>query len=265
MAFDGNADASACLPRTSDAARLNEIANEPAVRHAMGAGSEPIDLTRALADPANVALADHRGGFLFVRLESGSYELHTLLSREARGATALALAAAAFRFMFTETDCVELKTRTPGNLRQADLMARRAGFRELWTMAQGWPGPDGERVSLRLFGLTLDDWMMRDAALVAEGEAFHALLRTAAARAGSNEPLHPHDDEVHERAAGMASLMAKAGNHHKAVWAYSRWASMAGYRPIRLVSEAPAIYDTGNALVQARAGSLEILKWLSPQ
>ena len=166
--------------------------------------------------------------------------------------------------MFAETDAAEVKTRVPGNLRHADLMARRVGFRELWTLGSGWPGPGGEPVSLRAFAMTLEEWMMRDGTLVAEGEAFHALLREAANRVGDVAPLHPHDDEVHERAAGMACLMAKAGNHHKAVWAYRRWAELAGYRPVNLINEAPAVYDTGNALLQAHKGQLEVLRW-SPQ
>lgn len=230
----------------------------------MGLGMEPLDFGPLFADPRNHAFADARGGFFFHGLAGGRYELHTVFGPAVRGRAALDLAANVIRRMFVETDCLEIVTRVPGNLRHAGLMARKAGFRERWTMAKGWPGPDGERVSLRLFGLILDDWAQQDPALLAEGEAFHGLLRQAADAAGDTGPLHPHEDDVHERIAGMASLMARAGNHPKALWAYNRWAFLAGYRPLQLIAEDPATYDTGNAHVAVRGGELEIVNW-SPQ
>lgn len=252
------------LPRTMDATTLNAVANEPDIRRAMGAGSEPLDFSAILADPINFAFADDRGGFFVQHLGSSRYELHTLLTPAERGAAVLSHVADVIRFMFAETPCLDLVTRVPGNLKHADLMARRAGFREVWTLPDGWPGPDGP-VDLRLFAITLDEWMARDPALVAEGEAFHALLSEAATKAGDNTPLHPTDSAEHDRAAGMACLMAKAGNHEKAIWAYGRWATLASFRPVRPVTLNPPVYDVGNALVQFSAGSMEILKWLPQQ
>ncbi len=266
MAFDAQAETIPCvpLPRTMDPTLFETVANSPQVRPALGRGSDPLSFAAALSNPDNFALGDSRGGFIFEKHGPGRYELHTLFSNRTRGAKALDLAAQAFRFMFIETDCAELVTRVPANLRHADVMARLAGFRAVWTMRESWPGPDGP-VALRLFTLTLDEWMQRDRALVAEGEAFHRVLASKAREAGWVEPLHPTDDEVHERAAGMAALMAKAGNHRKAIWAYGRWALLAGYRPIQLISESPAVYDTGNALVAVRNGHLEVIQWLPPQ
>lgn len=252
------------LRRLTNPRAFNAIANDPEVRPGLGAGVEPLDLAVWVEDLRNYAFGDERGGFVFVCQGDGRYELHTLLAPSMRGAAALKACARALRFMFVETDCTEIVTRVPGNLRAADLWARRAGFREVWTLANGWPAQDGP-VALRLFAMTLDEWMGRDATLIDEGHAFHALLQAAADEEGDTAPLHPHDDDEHERAAGMACLMAKAGNTRKALWAYSRWAVLAGYRPLQLISETPAVFDVGNALVMARSGSLEVLKWLRQQ
>lgn len=248
------------MRRTFDPTVLNAIANSPAVRPGMGRGTTEIDVGPALADLNNYALADEHGGFLMQRLEHGRYELHTLLDDQARGAAVLERVAVAIRYMFAETDCVELVTRVPGNLKAADLMARRAGFREVWNMDGAWPGPDGP-TSLRLFAITLDEWMVRDDELGHEGDDFHALLKAAGLAAGDDRPLHPNEDRVHDNAAGMACLMLKAGNVRKALWAYGRWAIVAGYRPVDVVTENPLVLNVGNALVQVRAGSIEVVRW----
>lgn len=255
------------LPRTMDARHLNAVANASDVRPALGQGVGVLDFGPALEDPAQfLAFADERGGFLVQAMDAARYELHTLLNPEARGACALALCRHVLRYLFTATSCSEVVTRVPGNLPAADFMARRVGFRRLWSMDKAWPGPDGELVSLSAFGLSLDDWMAADPELVAEGEAFHDMLRAAAAAAGDPSPaLHPHEDETHERAAGMACLMAKAGNHHKAAWAYGRWAQLAGYGPLNLISEQPALYETGGTVIAASGGALEVLKWSQRQ
>jgi hypothetical protein len=262
MAFDAaTMTESRPLPRTMDAGGFNAAVNSPDVRLGLGRGTEPLDFASWFADPANIAFADERGGFFLHNLGFGRYELHTAFSHAARGAEALRLCGDVIRRMFVETDCLELVTRVPGNLRHADLMARKAGFRERWTMAEAWPGPAGEQVSLTVFGIGLEDWVLRDSSLVTEGEAFHAMLRSAADRAGHHAPLHEHDDVLHERYAGVACLMAKAGNHGKAIRTYTSWAVLAGYRPLQLITEHPAIYDTGNALVQVHGGNMEILRW----
>lgn len=249
------------LPQTQDACSLNAVANAPDVRPHLGCGDAPLDFGPALASGQVLAFADERGGFLCEDQGAGRFELHTLLAPQARGAEALRLCAGVLRRLFVATNCIEVVTRVPANLRAADLMARRAGFREVWTMGGVWPGAEGPE-ALRLFAMTLDEWMMRDPTLKAEGDAFHDLLTDAARAAGDDSPaLHPHEDEVHDRAAGMAALMANAGNHIKAVWSYGRWARLAGYGPLNLISERPAIYETGGTTIRAHNGALEVLEW----
>jgi hypothetical protein len=246
------------LPRTLDATGINAIANSADVRPGLGMGEGVLDFTEVVSNPLNMTFADQRGGFICQALGGGRYELHTVLAPISRGATALRLCADVLRTLFVETNCIEVVTRVPGNLRAADFMARRIGFREVWTMQGAWPGPDGP-TSLRLFCMTLDEWMMKAPGLKEEGDAFHDLLRQASGSEATE--LHPHEDETHDRAAGMACLMAKAGNHSKALWSYGRWAQLAGYGQLQMISENPPIYETGGTLIQVRQGALEVLKW----
>lgn len=239
-----------------DAGYLNKVANHPAVRPHIGcAGMGALDYTAALANPNLHAIAVEHGAFLFDPLDHGRYELHTFLLPEGRGAGVLPAAAEAFRLMFVETDCTELVTKVAGSNRPADLMARRAGFSLLFERAGAWE--DGS--DLRFFGLTIDVWLSRDEALAAEGQAFHRKLEAAKAAAGSRLPAHA-DDLAHDRAAGAAALMAKRGNPAKALWTYNRWARLAGYQTIQLLSSAPPTFDIGDAVLTFRNDEMEILK-----
>ena len=55
-------------------------------------------------------------------------------------------------------------------------------------------------------------------------------------------PEHP-DDPVHDMAAGAALLMIERGQPAKGVAFYNRWARLAGYSEIRLVSDSPVTID----------------------
>jgi len=266
------------IRRTMDAERLNVIANDPEIRPLLGGVGE-LDLTEILSCPANFALETEAGGFVFHCLERAQYEMHTLLTRAARGAKALELAAEALRYMFTQTDCVEIVTKVlelaaealrymftqtdcveivtkvPATNKPADFMARRVGFRQTFVRRRAW---DGE-TDLSFFVMNLDDWRGRDALVAIRGHDFHEMLAAAKFVAGSELPIHP-DDEAHDRAAGASCMMAAAGQAHKAVWSYSRWARMAGYQTIELLGDAPPVIDVRDAILTVRGGELEILK-----
>lgn len=241
------------MQRSMDARHLNAVANDPAVRPWLG-GAGDIDLAQLLVDPANIALQNEHGGFLFCHLGDGRYELHTLFGRSGRGRAVLEASAFATRYMFTATDCVEIVTKCPEPNRAADFMARRAGYRPLFERLGAWE--DGS--AIRYFWLTFEDWRGQDPTLAEEGHAFHEIIERAKRDAGSALPIHP-DDEAHDRAAGAACLMFKAGQTRKAVTTYNRWASLAGYAPVSLLSEAPPMIDIQDAVLGLRAGKLEVL------
>lgn len=255
MAFDAPATTITCVAPIRDAAFVNACANAPDVRpHVAAPEMGVLDLTPAVDDPANVVLALPGGGvMLFVCHEGGRYELHTLALSGCRGAALLAAAADAYRWMFVQTDCLELVTKTAGSNRPAALMARRSGFRPTFTRPSAWY--DG--ADLTFYRLTLDDWRGLDPKLPSEGRAFHERLEAAKREAGSALASHEEDD-AHDRAAGLACLMARAGNFGKAAWSYNRWAKLAGYAPIQLVPQSPLI-DVGDAVLAFRP-ELEILQ-----
>jgi len=237
------------MKRTMYADHLNAVANDPSV-----ASGAQIDLTAVLSNPANVAFENEHGGFIFIKDEAARYELHTLFLPEGRGAAVLPNAAEAFRRMFIETDCMEIITKVAGSNRAADMMARRAGFRPIFTRTAAWV--DGS--DLTFFVMTFDDWRARDGEVALAGHAFHHLLEGAKARTGSTHDNHA-DDEAHDRAAGAASLMVLAGNAPKAVWAYNRWARFAGYQTIELQAVQPPVIDVRDAVLGVREGKLEVL------
>lgn len=242
------------IEENRDPAFWNAVANHEAVRPHIGPGGA-LDLTEALQGPDVIPLATVGGGFLFVNLTPGRYELHTMFLPEARGSAVLRAFREAARHMFTRTDCGEIVTKVAGSNPAARLMAVRAGFRLLFTREAAWP--DG--TDLNHFTISLDEWLNLDPTLKGEGEAFHDLLETAKTQAGSTAPTHP-DDAAHDRAAGAASLMARAGQPSKAVWFYNRWAAFAGYQTIELKSEDPPVIDVRDAIVGVREGHLEVLE-----
>ena len=149
------------LARTTCAAVFEAVANDARVRRGLGHGVAPLSLQAVVGDPRNVALADgENGGFVFENLGDGRFELHTLLDAAVRGAAALDLAARAMAWGFANTDATAIVTRTPGNLRHAALMARRAGFAPLHTARGAWPGPDGP-TDLTFYAMSRRDWAAR--------------------------------------------------------------------------------------------------------
>lgn len=245
------------LNRTMDATRLNEVANHPDVRPCLG-GVGPLDLSPILADPANVALANKHGGFVLVRQEVGIYEAHTMFLPESRGRAAIAAAEEGFRYLFTVTDCVEVQTQVPTSNAPAAGLASAVGFQPIFTRDNAWIGADGASEDIVYMSLTFDRWRARDNVIAAVGHDFHERLADAKSAAQSDLVTHP-DDDAHDRAAGASMLMAQAGNARKAVWLYNRWARLAGYQSIELISETPAIIDVRDVVVEVKGESMEIL------
>lgn len=233
------------LHRTFDAARLNEVANHPDVRPFVG-GEGELDLSSIVADPRNFALEVDGGGFIMQALERGIYEVHSLFLPEARGQTVTAMQDG-MRFMFCHTDCFRLLTLVPtGNIAAAAL-ARKGGFSKWF-----------ERSTGDYLALDLDAWIAGASWADAYGAEFHEKLEAAKHASGSSLPIHD-DDPVHDRFVGMALAMARAGNAHKGIAAYNRWAAFAGYAPATLLSTTPVLVDVGDGLVTLDGERLEVV------
>lgn len=244
------------MTRTMHASRLNTVANHPDVRPWLG-GKGELDLSLTLADPQNVSLVTDSGGFICLRKDVGLYDVHSLFFPDRPKRETVQAMRDGLAFMFAETDCVELVTQVPSNNPAAAGLAALGHFTPRFTQASVWPVPDGA-LDVTWFGLDLWTWAMRAHEPLNAGHAFHAQLEAAKLATGSALDTHA-DDETHDRIAGATYLMALAGNAVKAVTFYNRWAVVAGYVPITLVSLQPVILDIGDAVMSMRKGELQVL------
>lgn len=240
------------IKRTMDATFLNQVANHPEVRPWLG-GEGSLDLTEAANNPANILLEADGGGWVLHPIMPGVYELHTMFLPEARGRSYFAAAAEALRWMFTQTDALEIVTRCPDDNGGARMAASVVGFRERFRREDAWK--PGVGVSYQVF--SVDDWFVRDKECLAAGRAFHEALEAAKLAAGSTLPVHP-EDEAHDRAVGACTLMIRGGYMAKGVSFYCRWASFAGYATIEALS--PTLVDVRDAIIEVRAdGTMGVL------
>jgi RimJ/RimL family protein N-acetyltransferase len=236
------------LKRTLEAAFLNAVANHPEVRPWIG-GEGELDLSAIAGNPINVALIHPHGGWVFVRHEPGTYEVHTLCRAAGRGKGQLTAWREAARWMFTRTDAREIVTRIPDDNPGAGAAAALCGFRQRFRREKAFRSiVAGRLVDVSYQALTIDDWAGRDPTCLDAGMAFHDRLEAAKARAASALPDHP-GDLAHDRAAGAACLMIAATNVRKGVWFYNRWAALAGYPPIAILSLEPVVIDLGAGVI----------------
>lgn len=245
------------IHRTMDATALNEVANHPEVRPWLG-GDGPVDLQSTLDNAANFGIMGEHGGWLLHPILPGVYEIHSMFAPEGRGKAFFAGAREMLRYMFVSTDALEIVTKCPDNNPAARMASAQVGFRERFRREEAWA--PGVGVSYQVF--SVDDWIARDTACLAEGRAFHAMLEEAKARV---DPLlfQHHEDDAHDRAVGASFLMAKAGNMAKGVALYNRWASFAGYATIETIS--PTLLDVRDAIIEVRDGKMGVLKCRSVQ
>ncbi|MFP5328865.1 MAG: hypothetical protein ACLGHC_01840 [Alphaproteobacteria bacterium] len=244
------------LRRTFDPTLLNEVVNHPDVRPFMAPGDDPIDLAPLVSNPANFALVTEGGGFLLHCHEPGIYEVHSQFLPEHRFRTRDAMRAG-FDYMFTRTDCERVVTQVPDNNGPAASLAKAAGFRPMFRREKGLLG------STEYMGLSVEDWAQANADLEADGDWFHEQCEAAVKAVRPDIPDHPHDP-AHDRAVGAAVRMIRAGNTVKGVAFYNRWARLAGYTPIRLLSLNPPTLDMSEDglafIVQVSNGTMEILQ-----
>ncbi len=236
--------------RTMDAAFLNSVANHPEVHPWLGAAGE-IDLSPFVSDPKHFALVNDGGGFLLINHEPGVYEVHSQFLPSHRRETIKAMRDG-FDYMFVNTDCHTVLTQVPDSNPAAAALAKHAHFRHAFRREDTPRGPTS------YMALTLDQWVQGNASLEADGEWFHDRLKAAKEAQGSTLPEHAHDAS-HERAVGATIRMVKAGNCHKGVEHYNRWARFTGYAPITLLGDTPPLIDVVDAVVELNGQEMEIV------
>lgn len=245
------------IRRTLDSALLNAVANTNEVRPLLG-GVGPIDVSAIVQDLTNFALVTDLGGFLLIKHEPGIYESHTIFP-VGSGQHALDAIRQGLRWMFTRTDCERVVTKVATDNRAASTLVRQVGFTQQFARAGGWIDTSGAAVAGVYFALDLDRWLQSDDVARHRGAQFHDELEVAKAASGSSQPIHDHDP-AHDQAVGAAVLMIEAGAPQKGVQTYNRWARLAGYQPIDIVTLNPLVIDVRDALVGVHNDTMEVLQ-----
>lgn len=231
------------IRRTMDSALLNRVINDPSVRPHVVADDGIVDVTTVVQNPDNYALVTEHGGFILIRHEPGVYEVHSQFLPEGRGKHAVAAMREGFRYMFANTDCLEIVTKVCDDNLPADSFAKIAGFKHRFSRENAW---NGKRMSYR--AITIDDWAMTDPVARKAGQDFHERLEAEKVRRGSVLPVHD-EDQVHDRYVGAAYLLFQH-QPTKAVWFYNKWARFSGYATIELLSDRPTVVDVRDAIIE---------------
>lgn len=213
------------IQRTFSADFINSVVNHPAVRDGVEAKGV-LDFTDAAANLNNFVLVNEHGGFLVIKLMPGIYECHTQFLPEGRGQAAIEAVEEALRYMFIETDCVRIVTKVNVNNKAVRMFAGRF-FRKR--------GQSGDHC---YYSLDLDDWISTDGHCLVKGRLFQAQIEEYAV-----------DDPNYVNFTGAALLMALSNNVYKGQLAFNRWAAMAGFEPIILLSETPLMIRKGKHTV----------------
>lgn len=114
-----------------DADRINWFANHPEIRPHIG-GSGPLDLSAITVDP-NVALFGEHGGFCLSWTAPNTYEIHTLILPEGRGAWAFDWAARSIEYMVS-IGAERLWTRVHPDARHTAIFTRQMGLKPCGTL-----------------------------------------------------------------------------------------------------------------------------------
>ena len=121
------------IEETRDAARLNFLVNHPEIRPFVGGDvNQPIDLSSAIDDNANIFLRGEHGAFCCSWTGPGVYEVHTLILPEGRGKWAYEFAKAG-RLHMVELGARHLWTCVHPDAANVRFFTLRAGFRPAGT------------------------------------------------------------------------------------------------------------------------------------
>lgn len=248
------------IERTFDADQVNAIINHPAVYPWVSpVEGQPLNSAPLLANRANVALFGEFGGAIFIVHQPGYYEIHTQVVPQGRGPWALNAMRDSLRWMFTRTDAMEIVTRVPkGNL-AARAMAKAVHGVYEFTNPAGWSFK-GHSIPADIFAWRIQDWMRVAPGLIESGRAFHQRLETQYPELGFKHNAHP-DNDTHDRYVGAAMEMINGGQFGKAAALYNRWAIMADYQQVRIISLDPFMLDIGESILAFRPdNSFEVVQ-----
>lgn len=246
------------IERHFTAERLNQIANHPSVYPWIrGRHTKSFDLSPVTANIDNVCLVGEHGTVIFIKHQPGIYEYHCNVLPEGRGQWMIDQWKAVSRWMFTRTDAFELMTKCPDGNLASKAGARAVGCTKMFRTGNIWPVED-KLVPVDVYSITLQDWIRKKPELAEIGKEFHKKLHEKYAATGKIEPIHD-EDETHNVYVGAAAEMLSFGQVNKAILSYNRWAKMASYSPISVVSYAPLVIDIFEAKLLVKNNDFELI------
>lgn len=246
------------IERALDANRVNQIVNDPSIYPWIkGVHKGPLDTTRVIENKNNVVLVAEHGCLLFIKIQAGIYDFHASVLPEGRGAWMQESAAAAFHWMFTKTDAYELMTKCPDGNVLSKLGARNVGCSLQFRTGAIWP-TEGRLVPVDVYSLLIQHWVTKAPCLEETGHWFHETLISEYERLNKEIKVET-EDLTHDRYVGAAVEMIKGGQILKAVNFYNRWAVMAGYIPLNVISMEPLVLDIAEAKVRVVNNSFEVI------
>lgn len=246
------------IERATDARRVNEIVNDPSIYPwVKGSNTGPLDVSKMFASPNNIALVAEHGCSIGIRIQAGIYEFHTSVLPEGRGAWMKEFADEAFHWMFTKTDAYELMTKCPDGNPASKIGAKHVGCSLQFRTGAIWPTDKG-LVPVDVYSLLIQHWATRAPRLENVGHWFHETLIGEYKRLGKAIDVVA-DDLTHDRYVGAAIEMIRGGQLLKAVNFYNRWAIMAGYVPVSVISIDPLVLDISEARIRISNNSFEVV------
>lgn len=248
------------IRRMSDASAINTIVNHESVRPSIGRLVDgKVDLTAAVADPRNICLAGERGALLFMMLQPALYDVHMAILPEGRGEWCLGFTHACLHWLFTRTPAVEAVARIPAGSLAATALVHAIHGEWEFQVIMPW-GTDGAVIPVRVWSLSVQQWTRFAPDLVEHGRWLSRRIKKELHRSGHK--LSFIDNIVADRYAGGLVDMLQGGQPQKAVVLYNRWASMANYAPIAIVSADPPTIDLGGVLLIFRGTDVVVIPCL---
>lgn len=245
------------IDRAYDAARFNQILNDPAVRPWVADAQEgTLDVSPAVANRNNILLMGDHGGCMFFALQVGLFEVHTAFLPSGRGEWSRNFLWGVGLWMFTRTHAVEILTRVPHGHLAARTATLGAGMHPAWTredccVFRGRPVP------VEIFSAKVQDWVWEAPWLAEMGQSFHDSINQQAAALGITEQPH-EDDDNHNRIVGLCFQMFRWGQAAKATVLYNRWALASRHRTIELVQADPPVVKFDVGFLTLENGALKL-------
>lgn len=246
------------MERSLDAARANAILNDPDVFRFVSENGNALDVTKQIAEKRNFLFLGEHGLTLYLSILPGIFEVHSAALKNGRGSWMLSFAQRSLDAIFTQSDAQEVMTRVPKGNVAATALTKACGFvHEFDSMHECLF--DGQKVTPGTWRLSIHDWVKRSRYFAEVGAWMHHRLGEEAAKLGIKESPHA-PDEHHDRVAGAALSMLRAGQLAKGLLYYDRWAVLARHAIVTLASADPVAVKMDIGVLRLKGDDIEVTR-----